>query len=275
MADVDPTETVDPPVDPHWSDTLPDDLRSNELIQRTPNVRTMAKRFVDQAAEMSKRPGKNAVVVPAKNASAEAKAEFRQRMGIPEEATGYDLGPEYRVDPKRPEQSAVKLDPERVASFQGMAHEAGLTQAQARRVWDGAINQGFEMARVSQQRQQQAQADSMRKLEAEFGDQLEMRTKSTGTIRQMCVSLGEDGTENADEAARYEKVMGSTVFEAGFGADADAKWVLFKIAEATSSERFVPGQPGNIPTPAGTKVVQVTGEVGQPLDLMQDYPEDE
>lgn len=153
---------------PDWRAALPEDMRSAPLIAEADSLESLAKQALDMQAYQGQ-----SLRIPSEHASDEDRAAFREkirqhvpnlieadwstpeaqrelqrRMGLPEEATGYQR-------PDIPE----GLDTGLLDTFTPVAHEAGLTQAQFEQVVGRIAASNAEAA-------QQAQAAHQEGLEA-------------------------------------------------------------------------------------------------------------
>lgn len=103
------------------------------------------------AHEQSKLLG-NAIRVPGEKATDEERAAFLNKLGRPEKPDGY----EFKVPEKLPEN--LPYDAERAKGFKQLAHDLGLTAAQAGRVHDWAAENAVnDFSNATAQMQQQTE----------------------------------------------------------------------------------------------------------------------
>lgn len=135
---------------PTFNESLPEDLRSNGALANFKDVGSLAKSFV----EMKSMQG-SSIRIPSEEASdedrkafndkligqmpslmlkpdfenAEQSNEFYRTLGMPEEATGYEM----------PKVDGVEMPEERGAALQKIAHEAGITKNQFSKVIEASL----------------------------------------------------------------------------------------------------------------------------------------
>lgn len=121
---------------------------------------TVAK-LAKQAREQEKLIG-SSIRVPGPNASQEEKDQFLAKLGRPEKADGY----QFKVPEGLPEN--LPYDGERANAFKSMAHQLGLTPAQAASIHDwyvGSVVEDFngqsEVARAAQEERARAETDKL------------------------------------------------------------------------------------------------------------------
>jgi len=71
---------------PAWMDQLTDDLKGNESLTKFTKVADLGKSYIELEGRLGK-----SVAIPGEDASDEDRAAFREKMGIPKEAAGYEL----------------------------------------------------------------------------------------------------------------------------------------------------------------------------------------
>lgn len=110
----------DPPVARDWMKDLPEPLRASKSLSKFTDQEwkaNLAKSYVELESKLGK-----SVALPAQDASAEDWQKFYERVGRPKAADEYALDRGSAPD-------------EQVKAFKALAHEAGLTNAQANKVW--------------------------------------------------------------------------------------------------------------------------------------------
>lgn len=134
-----------------------------------------AKSVAKSAYEQSKLLG-NSIRIPGENATDEEKAAYREKLGAPKDAAGY----EFTAPKDLPED--LPYDGERADAFKAKAHELGLSKAQAANLHDwfvGATVEDYKAVGGKQAEEQKAVAVSeTAKLVKEWGplDGEQMRT---------------------------------------------------------------------------------------------------
>lgn len=110
----------DPPVVRDWMKDLPEPLKASKSLSKFTDQEwkaNLAKSYVELEGKLGK-----SVVLPAQDASAEDWQKFYERVGRPKAAD------EYAID-------RGSAPDEQVKAFKALAHEAGLTNAQANKMW--------------------------------------------------------------------------------------------------------------------------------------------
>lgn len=102
--------------DESWRDSLPEDIRGSESIQKYGSVEDMVKGFI----EVQPLIGADKLVLPGKDATPEQMAEFHQKLGRPEKSDGYTAPTEGLPD-------GLELDQNLVGAFRERAFELGIT----------------------------------------------------------------------------------------------------------------------------------------------------
>lgn len=176
---------------PSWMSSLPDDLKSNEILSQFPSIGDAGKALVTLKGLEGK-----AVVIPEKDADSASWAAFYDKIGRPAKMEDYNITkPKDLPDdiPYRPEIEPV---------FKKFAHENGLTAAQAER----AFNWYYDLAKQGhvqeQQRQAQVQAESETALKTEWGAKYD---ENREIARRAFVHYGK-GSENLLAEARINGV---------------------------------------------------------------------
>jgi hypothetical protein len=111
-----------------WVDTLPPDLKDYAgTLGKYPNVAELL-RGHGNAQKLIGQRGAPGVKVPGPDAKPEEVAAYRKAIGVPDDVTGYGL--------KKPDAlpEGVEWNEEEVGKFSALAHELGLTPAQAQKL---------------------------------------------------------------------------------------------------------------------------------------------
>lgn len=155
------------PQTPGWMAQLPDDLKSHETLTQFKNVGDLGKAFLDADGRLSK-----SVPLLTEDATEEQKAEFYQKLGRPETPDKYDL-------------TADDVEPEALSGWKQRFHAAGLTQAQARALFDAYR----EQAKAQADAQQKALTKAQEALKTDWGDQYDANIE---LARRAVVQFGGD-----------------------------------------------------------------------------------
>lgn len=114
-----------PTAAPEWAAGLPDDLRTHPSIIRQKDVAALAREHIGVQELI----GRKGVFVPKDGDKPELVAKFREAIGVPDKAEGYEL--------KAPEGAPEGIyDPKLAGDYATVAHKAGLTKTQAQVLHD-------------------------------------------------------------------------------------------------------------------------------------------
>jgi hypothetical protein len=104
-----------------WFDNLPDDVKADPNVSKYKT----AEEFARGHQSVVKLVGQKGVIIPKDDAPQAEKDAFLNTLGRPEKPEGYKFAPVEGLHP------SIKVTPESEAWYRGLAHKAGLTQAQA------------------------------------------------------------------------------------------------------------------------------------------------
>jgi hypothetical protein len=104
-----------------WFDNLPDDVKADPNVSKYKT----AEEFARGHQSVVKLVGQKGVIIPKDDAPQAEKDAFLNTLGRPEKPEGYKFTPVEGLHP------SIKVTPESEAWYRGLAHKAGLTQAQA------------------------------------------------------------------------------------------------------------------------------------------------
>lgn len=118
-----------------WTAQLKDDLKGNEFFNQFQTVSDFGKWGLETSGKLKDAEGKlnSAITIPGEKATDAERAAFYAKLGRPETPDKYELDPITGL----PE--GLTPDPEGEKWFKGLAHELGLTPAQAKRLHSEAI----------------------------------------------------------------------------------------------------------------------------------------
>ena len=153
-----------------WLENLPDDLKENETLKQTPDVETLAKRFLETKAAVG-----NGIRIPSEDASEEVWNEFNEKLrtrvpdlvnvkdkdgvfaklGRPESPDGYELG-----------ETQVELDETFESDLKKTAHELGLTNEQ----FQGIMSKNLDAVKQVQSKSEEAKKEAESALKERWGD---------------------------------------------------------------------------------------------------------
>ena len=126
-----PVETGEAPSD--WKASLPDDIKNNSLIHNIDDVEALAKTAIHAQSMV----GAEKIAIPGNWANDDDWNGVYTKLGKPESADGYDL--------KTPE-GTENVDKDIKGWYQGLAHDIGLNNQQAQKLYDGYLAKSAEMA---------------------------------------------------------------------------------------------------------------------------------
>jgi len=109
-----------------WRSSIPEDIRGHKSLDHISDVGALAKSYVHAQSMI----GADKIVMPGKTSSPEDWDEFYNRIGRPQSSEEYNL----------PEPQEFEADPEMTSWYRQTAHEIGLTENQAAKLYD-AYNQ--------------------------------------------------------------------------------------------------------------------------------------
>ena len=126
-----PVQTGEAPSD--WKASLPEDIQNNSLIHNIDSVEGLAKTAIHAQSMV----GAEKIAIPGNWANDDDWNGVYTKLGRPESSDGYDL--------KNPE-GVDNIDNDVKGWYQGLAHEAGLNNRQAQKIYDAYIAKSAEMA---------------------------------------------------------------------------------------------------------------------------------
>ena len=140
-----------------WMKSLSEPLQKSKSLSKFDNVDALAKSYTELESELGKR-----VRIPSQDASAEEWQKYYERVGRPKTAD------DYAID-------RGKTDDAIVRSFKAAAHEAGLTVAQAEKVFGSVrdVTDSGQKLRMEQYTARMKEADAM--LRKEYGPQYDAK----------------------------------------------------------------------------------------------------
>jgi len=107
----------------------------------------------------------NSVRIPAEDASAEEKAAFLKKMGVPEKPEGY----EFKLDTATVPQD-FPYDDQSAAKFRSWAHEAGATPAQARLFHDKFVAEQVDLFKSAKEATAKQEEAAHRAIVSKWGE---------------------------------------------------------------------------------------------------------
>jgi hypothetical protein len=144
---------------PTWMAQLPDDLKTNESLAKYATIGDVSRGLLDLSGKLE-----GTVRIPGEDATDEDKSSFFNALGRPETAEKYEF-----TRPTLPE--GINYDEAQEGAFRTMAHEIGLSQAQAEKLY-GFYHQNIldsykEYVNTATKAKEEAETE----LKKEWGDQ--------------------------------------------------------------------------------------------------------
>ena len=140
-----------------WWESLPDELRNDEHVQRYKTPADAAKALVEGRKALS-----NAIQLPGKDASAEDLAKFYNQLGRPASAEGYEL-------PEIEGYEFSDADRESLKGMQEFAHRIGLSKSQFAHMLGWQTETALATANADRQAQAKAAAQGFKALDEAWG----------------------------------------------------------------------------------------------------------
>ena len=186
-----------------WCEQLPPEIRSNAdmaaKLAKFAKVGDMAKAFLELEGKAS------GVVIPGKDAAAEAVTEFWEKAGKPKTAEGYAFAKDKEQDG---------------AVFAQAAFNANLTAAQADAMFKSLNAMGAQRLQAAQQLQSQQVKETAATLTAEFGsryqEKMELLTRGLAEAGpNVAALLGQAGLAGNPEIIKAFIAFGEMTAESG------------------------------------------------------------
>lgn len=195
-----------------WVDTLPPDLKEYAgTLGKYPNAAELL-RGHGNAQKLIGQRGAPGVKVPGPDAKPEEVAAYRKAIGVPDDVAGYGL--------KKPDTlpEGVEWNEEQVGKFASLAHELGLTPAQAQKLV------AFDTERMGKM-----SAGGKAKLEAFVNGQRDELKKE----------WGEQYQNNVGKALKAAELLGLDPKDAEIGNSAKMIKALHSAAALIQEDKFV------------------------------------
>lgn len=205
-----------------WISDLPDDLKSLPTIAKFSGPQgpsTLAKSYV----ELEKKLGQ-VIVLPKGDAKPEEWEKFYSQVGRPESPDNYQFDPVVGFDTDKAVEASIKK----------MAHAAGLSQAQAAKLYAFYGKQALESAKATRSAAEAEKAKTMGQLKEAWGQNYEHNLELADRFLD---KVGGDGT------AQYLK-------DKGYANDPVLLTIFAHAGELTGAHKFVVGSRGSTKAPA-------------------------
>ncbi len=222
------------PVMPQWASNLPTEITGNEaarniLMQHKEDDAKievpvgLVKSYID-----AKRAVSGMVTIPAENATAEQKAAFNKKVGVPDKAEDYSL--------KVPDGAPAELfKDDQINAFKKDAHELGVPKGKAEELFNRFAGRQIETYNGMMSTNQQGQQERLDALKTELGNDYD----ATVAV--------------ADKAAAFASPeLFDKLNKAGLSADIDVIKGFAKIGNALG-EGMLKGVGPGVPAVALTK----------------------
>jgi hypothetical protein len=218
-----------------WRDSLPEKIRGEKTLTKFKDASALAESYIN----LEKHAG-GAIRVPGENATKEEIAAFREKIGVPKDASGYGLD---LAGIKLPEGSA--FDDAALSSFLGWARESGFTKPQVTAMLD----------RFTQTEQARLDAESQKDSGDASAAYAEVK-KVWGSLTDRNVALVQRGVREfgGDEFSSF-------LDESGLGNDPRFMQFAYKVFQPMMEDGLIKGE--NL----GMKSADAAAEIQK---LMQD-----
>lgn len=153
-----------------YIDKLPDNLKDHSAHFAKYRSPIQALEHTHHLQQLLGKKGE-AVIIPGPDSSEDEKRTFRERLGVPEQASEYDI--------KKPDNlpEGVEWDEDRINGFKDLAHELSLTPQQVAKLVEYDTAQAASVSEASQAQMVGAEEAVFRqeteKLRQQWGDQFE------------------------------------------------------------------------------------------------------
>lgn len=144
---------------PAWMSQLPDALKQNENLSQFKTLGDLGNKFLEVTKSLE-----GTVRIPGENATPEEIATFHEKIGRPKTENDYDL-----QSPELPE--GMQMDTDLGVAFRQLAHKAGLSQKQAKQLFDFYNNQMVTRYSATIKAREKALDDASKALKEEWGTQ--------------------------------------------------------------------------------------------------------
>lgn len=186
---------------PGWMKALPDELKTNETLRKFAKPGDFAK----EALSWKDR-GEKGIIRPGDKATAAELDAYRTAMGIPKSPQEYQFADEI---------DGIKMSPERIADYRNLAHEIGITEAQAKRLleWDAKQAKTYiEGVKEANTKQVQAAEDTLKKeWGVDYARNKELAERAFAALPpEISQSLKDSGLANSPLWAKYLQTQGAS-----------------------------------------------------------------
>jgi hypothetical protein len=207
------TETVAETPEPSWRDSLGDDLRDNPSLSTIPDIGTLAKNYVETKSLV----GKKGIIQPGENATPEEINEYHAKLGRPESPDKYEFAP----PPDMPQEFPYSPDLEQ--GFRTKAHELGMSNKQAKELFDWYLTSNLEGFQTLTQQTDQGRVEAEKSLKSDWGKDYETNIEAANrVIRQYGDPIVQESIANKDpiwndpKLARFLSSIGKAMGESDF-----------------------------------------------------------
>jgi hypothetical protein len=155
-----------------WLEQVSAELRTNELLGGIENVNDLARKHIEQAGKMDQ-----AIFKPGEGATEDDVKVYREQMGIPETAEGYEI-----QRPELPE--GLPYDAEMEKAALEVFHKAGMSKEAAQMSMDFYNNMVIEAYKQMESDAEQARKDTKAELEKDWGDEMKPRVQKAERVME-------------------------------------------------------------------------------------------
>ena len=193
MAD-DTTTTTEPAPDAttSWRDALPDDIKAEGVFTKYNSPADAHRAHVAANADLTRmrqelksRPPAGAVLVPGEGATEDQTKAWREALGIPEKAEGYELHTKSAQDARHPERMPITINDADMKTFRDLCHANGVSPRQAQAILDFQLGRELRNANGVFEHNNQLMTDGNAALATKYGDDLPAKRALIGPMKQM------------------------------------------------------------------------------------------
>ena len=245
------TETATETNEAHeWMSGLPDTLQENPVLRRFKTLDSFANSFLESRQKYRN----GAVVVPDKDSSDEQREAYRQHMGIPADADGYELPDAPLPEKASPDQLPDANAGERQKGIRKLASDLGLTQAQAKKLANWLHQDDSSNVTTKADTIRTHDATVAAALQESYGDELQGLLNGLPQLYPLILP------EEEGKPARLQPFFDQEYHPGGVARSQVFREIMINMLKLTKPDRFVNGN--DKPSSRGS---------GDPQSAMLDY----
>lgn len=211
--------------DPLWDTLKPKD--DKEFLQLVTKGYVHAQKMV----------GTNRLPVPQKDWKPEQWASFNKALGVPDKADGYTT-PEVKLH------EGLEINAEQLGVYKKLFHELGLRPDQAAKLQEFYFNDISTKYGAEQSAKKTAQADAMRTLTEEYGDQTQGKLELAQSVvkkfgsEELVKAMSDSGFGNNPAFVKMMVTLGESLMDDHAGGGGDGLPVGTRAAAVQEIEKL-------------------------------------